>query len=59
MKVTAPARVYLVALGDWVEGDIDVPDDVGASLLEQGWKPAKSKPKRVVDAEPATAEQED
>jgi hypothetical protein len=39
MQVTAPDGVYLPALGRPVEkGEtVDVPEDVAASLLEQGW----------------------
>jgi hypothetical protein len=51
MKVTAPADVYLVALGDNVnEGDtVEVDDDVGLSLIEQGW----SSPDAQDDSAPA------
>lgn len=56
MKVTAPERVFLVALGEWVEGDITVPDDVGAQLVAQGWKQPKAAP---AAKKPAAAEQED
>lgn len=52
MKVTAPERVFLVALGDWVEGVIDVPDDLGAQLVAQGWKqPAAKAAKTAAKAE--------
>lgn len=77
MKVTAPEGVYLPALGRPVaEGEtVDVPDEHGASLVEQGWAPALTggvvpgpKAKRPVRAkagesitttDPAAAEQED
>jgi hypothetical protein len=75
MKVTAPDGVYLPALGRPVEkGEVvDVPEEVGQSLIEQGWKPERSKAvKRATKAastpepaapepepDPATAEQED
>lgn len=62
MQVTNPGnRVFLACVGDFVDAGapVEVPDADGVSLVEQGWKPTKPKPKRVVDAEPATAEQED
>lgn len=57
MQVTCPDGVYLPALGRNVDAgeSIDVPDDVGASLVEQGWKSKKAAPA----AKPATAEKED
>lgn len=55
MKVTAPERVFLVALDQWVEGDIDVPDDLGAQLVAQGW----TQPKAPKATKTAAAEQED
>lgn len=62
MKVTAPERVFLVALDDWVEGAIDVPDELGEQLVAQGWEPTKAKtarPKAEPTNPPAAAEQED
>ena len=41
MKVqhSGPERVYLAPFGDFVEPNtpVEVSDDVGASLIEQGW----------------------
>lgn len=58
MKVTAPDGVFLVALARPVDkGEtVDVPDDVAASLIEQGWKQTKAAP---AAKKPAAAEQED
>lgn len=45
MKVTAPFDAFVPALADDSSGglvaageSVEVPDEVGASLLEQGWK---------------------
>jgi hypothetical protein len=46
MKVTnGPERVWLVALDRWVEPreEVEVPEDVGNSLVDQGWVSARSK----------------
>ena len=46
MKVTAPRDCYLPAVKKHVAAGevVDVPDDVGRSLVDQGWsKPATSK----------------
>lgn len=45
MKVVTPgsARLYLAPINDWVQGECEVPDDVGASLLEQGWTQPKAR----------------
>lgn len=51
MKLVVPRDVYLPVVGDEVkEGDvIDVDDDAGRSLVEQGWKkaPKSAKPDAV------------
>lgn len=47
MKLIAPADLYLSRLDlDLTEGDeIEVDDDLGAQLVEQGWSPAgKARP---------------
>jgi hypothetical protein len=54
MKVITPggARLFLAPVGDFVEGECEVPDDIGLSLLEQGWttpKPAKAATKSKED----------
>lgn len=48
MKVITPgsARFFLAPLGEWVEGEIEVDDTLGAQLVAQGWdvpKPAVKK----------------
>lgn len=51
---SGPERVYLVAVGDFVDPKtpVDVPDADAASLIEQGWVKAKKNT-------PAPAEKED
>ena len=59
MQVTNPGnRVFLACVGDFVDSgaSVDVPDDHGLSLIEQGWKPTKAAP---AAKKPAKAEQED
>lgn len=45
MKLTAPADLYLVAVGDYVsKGDVvEVDDETGESLKAQGWKGAGNR----------------
>jgi hypothetical protein len=42
---TGPEPVYLPAVEDWVKPRhmVDVPEDVGQSLVDQGWTSARSK----------------
>ena len=74
MKVqhSGPERVYLAPFGDFVEPNtpVEVSDDAGASLIEQGWtspktanpktpKPKTPKPvKSTVEPKAATAEED-
>ncbi len=59
MKVThtGPERVYLPAHGDWVEpGDtVDVDDEAGVSLIEQGWTPPAPEKSKAELIEAANA----
>lgn len=46
MKIVVPHDLHLVATGqEHAAGDvIDVPDEVGENLLEQGWRAPKAPP---------------
>lgn len=49
--------VYLAAQGDWVQPkeEVEVTDEVGASLVEQGWISARSKAAKKVARKRAAA----
>lgn len=56
--VTAPDDRYLVAVGDRVKkGDVvEVDDETAASLVEQGWEPAKAPKSAKGDGAPVKAD---
>lgn len=49
MKIVVPHDLHLVATGqEHAAGDvIDVPDEVGENLLEQGWRAPKAPAKKA------------
>lgn len=49
MQIVVPRDLFLTATGrDHAAGDvIDVPDEVGQNLIEQGWQAPKAPPSKA------------